>query len=499
MSLIKISNLNFSYDTSIEPVFENLSLTLDTNWKTGLAGRNGSGKTTLLHLLESNEKYPAQIMSDVSFQYFPASLNKKEKDKTPIEIFELLCPGEEVWKLQYEMALAQIDLGLYERPFSTFSLGEQAQFQLACLFVNDHSFLLIDEPTCHMDLETRNKVKDYLKKKKSFILVSHDRALLNEVCDHTVYLEHHQAIVRKGSYSSFLEEKQIRKEGIKQENLKLKRQINSFEKTFRKSKDWADKSEKKIKKSAPNEKIDRGFVSHKAAKKMKRAKAIEKRKLAQMESKKQLVQFLEKEEALIMKPKPPRNGSLVSLYQIQLYRNKQPVLEKPVSFSIRSKERILLQGRNGCGKSSLIHFLSEGMLDHTGEIYTASHLKISLVKQDCSSLSGSFASYIEDEQIPLNDYLTVLYRLGFSREELASDLSELSSGQKQKAALAKSICASADLYIWDEPFNYLDLEARKLIENMIIEDKPTLIVIEHDELFSKKIPTQIIHLVDEKG
>ena len=173
MSLISVNNLSFSYDGSYNNIFENVSFNIDTDWKLGLIGRNGKGKTTFLKLLQGIYEYKGTISKNVDVDYFPFEVSNK--NKIAIEIVNDISPNSEDWEIIKELNLLNTNPEILYRSFNQLSGGEQVKILLISLFLKGNNFLLIDEPTNHLDIETRNNLVDYLKKKKGFILVSHDR------------------------------------------------------------------------------------------------------------------------------------------------------------------------------------------------------------------------------------------------------------------------------------------------------------------------------------
>lgn len=182
MSLIDIKNLSFAYDGSAEKVFDNVSFQIDTGWRLGFTGRNGRGKTTFLKLLMGELEYTGSISASVSFDYFPIALHDTSLPVSEA-LAEVVSDGEE-WHLRREMAMLGLDEALLDRPFDSLSGGEQTKLQLAAMFTNENDFLLIDEPTNHLDEAGRERVARYLRRKRGFILVSHDRSFLDGCVDH---------------------------------------------------------------------------------------------------------------------------------------------------------------------------------------------------------------------------------------------------------------------------------------------------------------------------
>ena len=183
MSRIQISDLTFSYDTSFDYIFEHVSFQIDTDWKLGFTGRNGRGKTTFLKLLMGEYEYRGSIAASVSFDYFPYPV--KDPAMLTADVLESIDPQYELWKVMKELSQLDVPDEVLYRPFQTLSNGEQTKVLLAVLFGKENNFLLIDEPTNHLDAEARKKfqVGMYLNSKKGFILVSHDRAFLDECTD----------------------------------------------------------------------------------------------------------------------------------------------------------------------------------------------------------------------------------------------------------------------------------------------------------------------------
>lgn len=132
MSMIKIENLTFSYPTSYDYIFENVSFQIDSNWKLGFVGRNGRGKTTLLNLLLGQYEYSGNIEASVKFDYFPYPI--ADKTKLTNEIFLEVAPTTEEWELMRELSYLDMEADVLYRPFNTLSNGEQTKVLLAALF-----------------------------------------------------------------------------------------------------------------------------------------------------------------------------------------------------------------------------------------------------------------------------------------------------------------------------------------------------------------------------
>jgi lincosamide and streptogramin A transport system ATP-binding/permease protein len=165
-----------------------------------------------------------------------------------------------------------------------------------------------------------------------------------------------------------------------------------------------------------------------------------------------------------------------------------------INFSINIGDRVSLCGRNGSGKSSILKLILGEHISYEGKLNIGSNLIISYVPQDSGFLKGDLSEFAKKENIDESRFKTLLNKLDFSKMQFEKDMSELSSGQKKKVLLAKSLCESAHLYIWDEPLNYIDIFSRMQIEELILKYKPTLLFVEHDMSFNQNIATKIIQI-----
>jgi len=142
--------------------------------------------------------YSGRIHADVQFEYFPYEV--ADRSRMTYEIMEEVCPECEDWERMRELSLLEVNEEVLYRPYETLSNGEQTKVLLAALFLGSNRFLLIDEPTNHLDLDARRAVADYLKKKHGFILVSHDRQLLDTCVDHILSINKTNIEIQKGKF-----------------------------------------------------------------------------------------------------------------------------------------------------------------------------------------------------------------------------------------------------------------------------------------------------------
>lgn len=495
MSLINICDLTFAYEGTYDNIFENVSFQMDTDWKLGFTGRNGRGKTTFLNLLLGKYEYKGTISTPVQFDYFPFQV--KDKTLMTMEIVENLHPDCAYWEIKKELNLLQVDEDVLYRPFNTLSQGEQTKVLLAVLFLKEHHFLLIDEPTNHLDVTSRHVVCNYLNSKKGFILVSHDRTFLDGCIDHMLAINKTNIEIQKGNFSSWYNNKMLQDQFELSENERLKKDIKRLNAAAKQTSSWADKVESSkigIGKNSDAKSIDhRCYVGEKSRRMQQRRKNLERRQQSAIEEKSSLLKNIESTENLKLLPLPFYTNQLLRLLDITLFYDTKMVCEK-VRFEVSTGDRICLQGKNGCGKSSVLKFILSESIDYTGTFNKASGLKISYISQDTSHLKGDLSNYARDCGIDETLFKSILRKLDFARVQFEKDMASFSEGQKKKVLIAKSLSERAHLYIWDEPLNFIDVFSRIQIEQLLLTYKPTLIFVEHDELFTGQIATEIISI-----
>lgn len=492
MSLINVSNLTFGYDGAYDNVFENVSFQLDTDWRLGFVGRSGRGKTTFFKLLMNQLEYSGRINSNVNFEYFPYDV--KNPDWLSVDIVKEIAPNAEDWEILKELSLLDLDEDALYRQFYTLSTGEQTKVLLAAMFLKENSFLLIDEPTNHLDMHAREKLADYLSSKKGFILISHDRHILDRCVNHILSVNKCSIEVMKGNFTQWQESKTLRDEYELKENEKLRSEIKRLSEASSRTVKWSDKTEK-AKRNTRNSGLrpDRGYIGHKSAKMMKRAKNIEARQNAAVEEKSKLLKDIDNFDSLEMRPLKFFENTLIEFSDVSIFYDGNAVC-KNINFKINQGNRIALCGKNGCGKSSILKLICGCAVDYKGEIRKNSQLTISYVPQNACGLFGSLSAFAYENNIDEGILKTVLSKLGFSKSQLENNMENYSEGQKKKVLLAKSLCEKAHLYVWDEPLNYIDIISRIQLEKLLLQFNPTVIFVEHDKEFCRNIATANIFL-----
>lgn len=488
MSMIRVENLTFAYPGSYDNIFENVSFQLDTDWKLGLIGRNGRGKTTLLSLLRGLYAYRGSIQTTADFDYFPCPVERPERPV--MEVLREVCPQAEDWEMQRELSLLSVREEVLERPFATLSGGEQTKVLLAALFLKEDSVPLIDEPTNHLDVRARATVAAYLKRKRGFILVSHDRSFLDGCVDHILALERTRIEIRRGNFSDWFAQFECRQEAELAQNERLKQSIRSMQRSARRTSDWAGRIERSKTGGGP---VDRGYIGHQSARMMKRAKAIEGRWQQAIEERAGLLRDVENTEALKLSAIPYFARTLATFTDVApIYGGRE--ICAPLTFVLQQGERLVLDGANGSGKSSLLKLLRGQPIPHRGTVTLGSGVTVSYVPQETGGLRGLLSDFAAAQQLDESLFKAILHKMGFTRIQFEKNMEDFSAGQKKKVLLARSLCESAHLYVWDEPLNYIDLYSRMQIEQLILDFAPTMLLVEHDQAFRNAVATRSLRV-----
>lgn len=477
MPMITIKDLTFGYDGSENNLFNNVNVTIDTSWKLALAGRNGRGKTTFFKLLKGELQYAGSITG------VPPTV------EFPMEEF----PDNEEWRVRKELNLMGADPDIMWRPMETLSGGERTKLMLANLFASDGIYPLIDEPTNHLDRLGRAKVAEYLSQKEGFIMISHDRDFLDHCTDHTLVITRSGIELVNATFSTWWDNNEARMQSEQARNAQLKKEMGSIEAAMKKNAQWSKKAEGDKSRNNPKGAEDhfrRAFEAKKASKLMSLSKNLENRNERKLEDKQSLLKDLEREQTLKITGSEHHDRKPIILKDLSVLRYGERIAEN-INLTLERGKKISLQGPNGCGKSTLIKYLAgvaeEEGITVEGDVHIAKDLKISYVGQDTSSLKGSLYDICADRGADKTQFSTILVKMGFTGEMLYRDVDALSLGQKKFVMLALSLCEQADVYLWDEPLNYIDVYMRKEIERLVKESEVTMLFVEHDRAFAEAV------------
>lgn len=508
--MMRGENLYLSFN--LEKIYENVNFHIDEKDKVGLVGVNGAGKTTLFKVilkeqeldhgkivfskkkrigylpqeiqLENKEitvfEYllearPIQILNDKLNQlYIKVAEESDEKKQKKIlkEIGETQSLLEYYDCYQCENILFElissmnIDSALLDMKLMDLSGGQKSKIAFAHLLYSNPEIMLLDEPTNHLDVDTRDFIIHYLKNYHGMILViSHDVQFLDAVTNKIMYLDkmQHNMITYDGNYTTFM--KKLAKEKEAKERL--------------------------IEKQEKEESTLREFIlqySNSSGKRKRIAQSREKL-LAKKQEKK-----IEKDEArkkVRLKIEPLREGSKIPIKvnNISFHYPNGKNLYDNLSFLINNKERFLIVGENGVGKSTLLKLLVGELKPNEGNIWFGSKTDIAYYAQEQELLDGNktILENIDRSGYSEKELRTLLGSFLFYGDEVFKKVEVLSPGERARIALCKVMMQKGNLLLLDEPTNHLDPETQKVIGENFHAYDGSIILVSHNPSFVESI------------
>ena len=212
-----------------------------------------------------------------------------------------------------------------------------------------------------------------------------------------------------------------------------------------------------------------------------------------IDEKTNLLRNVDRNDKLKLIPLTSNKNPLVLINNLQVKYNDKTIFN-PISFEVNNGDRVAIIGKNGIGKTSILKLILGEKIQYNGEFKVANDLKISYVSQNTDYLKENLKSFAQENKIDESIFKAMLVKMGLSKNDFDTNIQDMSEGQKKKVLIAKSISEQANIYIWDEPLNYIDILTREQIEDTILNYNPTIIFVEHDERFIEKIATKIINI-----
>ena len=513
--MITINQVTHNFGKKV--LFNKINCVINAHDRIALVGSNGSGKTTLLRMLMSELDSDGGTVDKagyVSVGYLPQdgisvsgktlfgeaesafgdilelqkNLEKAEEemlemDTSADEYYDLIdLMGE--WEQQLEdhepakmkSRIERILLGMgfsegdFERDTGEFSGGWQMRIALAKLLLQNPSLIILDEPTNHLDIVSQHWVEQYLKHYQgALIVISHDRAFLDEVTNRTLELKLGNLTTFKGNYSYYVGESDKRLETLRKAYANQQKEIKEV-------KDWINRFRSNVKKASMVQ---------------SRIKALEKIELITIprDEKKMFFRF----------PKsPPASAKVITINGLHKAYGDNIIFDG-LDLRIDKGDRIAVVGVNGAGKSTLARIMAGTEPFQSGE-----------VEKGINTVLGYFAQSQADELDPNNSVLDevekaaignddanprgALGALLFSGDEALKKTSVLSGGEKNRVALAKMLMHPANCMVLDEPTNHLDIKSKEVLQEAINLYEGTVILVSHDRAFLDGVVNKVLEV-----
>ncbi|MCF7799714.1 ABC-F family ATP-binding cassette domain-containing protein [Candidatus Babeliales bacterium] len=502
-------NLFFRQQT----VFDDISFNINLDQKIGLVGRNGSGKTTLLKVLAGQQNLDSgtlSIQKDCTLAYMPQEVvllsdknilqeafsvfgellefkeesDKLEQDLTcPLDIERYAFLQEKLSEFDYAAKLIQtkkilLGLGFLEQDFENkvceLSVGWKMRLVLGKLLLQDADFYLFDEPTNHLDIVAKDWFLDFLKNARfGFILVSHDRYFLNNLCEYIYELSLGKLNVYRGNYTKYLE--------LKEQNKLLQ------EKKFVEQQKYIKKQEEVI--SRFKAKASKAKMAQSMMKSLDKIERIE------IEHEQKTVNFsfhdIKRAGKVVLKVK---NLS-------KIFGDK--VIFKNVNFEIERGQKVAVVAPNGMGKTTLFNTVIGKLKPDSGSIELGYNVDLAIFEQDQNrslNLENTILQEVENSCTTSQTRAKVRSFLGgflFSGDSVDKKIKVLSGGEKNRVAMVKVLLQNANFLILDEPTNHLDLQSKEILLKALRQYSGTILFVSHDRDFLNELADHIFELTHD--
>ena len=498
-----------------QSILEKISFTIDNKDKIGLIGLNGAGKSTIIKIMLGKERIDSGnvfVNNNIVIGYLSQNHDFEDQKNTIIEelytvfkeekeildkinylnnklkfnenINEILSEIEKLntkyealdgYSVDYKVkqVITGLELNHIENSFiCELSGGEKTRLTLAKLLLKNPDLLILDEPTNHLDLVSIEWLEDYLKKyNKAFLIVSHDRIFLDNVCSKIFELENKKLYKYNGNFSDFI----LQKEMI------LKGELKRYE-----------KEQEKIKK------LEEYIERNRAGRMAKQAKGRQKI-LDRIESPNDPI-FNPNRMKLKFKAKNSSGDNVLELKNISKTFDNKKVLNN-INFKLYKGEKVGIIGKNGIGKSTLLKIITNGLKADSGEIILGSRVDLGYYDQDHQNLypENTILQEINTSINYTEQYLrTVAGGFLFTADDVLKKISTLSGGEKVRVSFIKLLQNEPNLLLLDEPTNHLDIYSIEILEDALEQFDGTMLLVSHNRHFLNSV-CNTIYILDENG
>ena len=517
--MISLDNLTISYGGWT--LFDGISFMINPKDRIGLVGKNGAGKTTLLRVI-TGEQQPTEgavtINGECTIGYLPQQMRVADTTSLVAETAkafeEVLRIEANIERLTAEIASrtdyeseeyaelihrlneandryhilggdtrdADIErtlLGLgfkrtdFERPTREFSGGWRMRIELAKLLLRRPSIFLLDEPTNHLDIESIQWLEEYLKNYNgAVLLISHDRAFLDNVTTRTVEISLGKAYDYKVPYSKYVvlrQERRAQQMAAYENQQRLIEKTEEFIEKFRYKPTKSNQVQSRIKQL---EKLDRIEVDEEDLSRLN-------------------IKF----------PPAPRTGQIVAEVKEVGKAFGQKRIFSGAEFTIERGQKIALVGRNGEGKTTFARMLIGELEPTEGDIKLGANVNIGYYAQNQDDLmDGEFTVFDTLDRVAVGDIRTrlrdILGAFLFRGEDIEKKVKVLSGGERSRLAMARLMLEPYNLLILDEPTNHMDMRSKDILKDALQKYDGTVVVVSHDREFLDGLVDRIYEFRD---
>lgn len=503
--MININNLSVEF--SARPLFSNIGFVINRNDRIALTGKNGAGKSTLLKILAGLQQPTSgsvSVPNGVSVGYLPQQMEvaddttlfeetaKAFADKVSYEdmLADTLAEIErrdDYESTEYAQLLERMDylnqrmameasenveaeiekilVGLgfsrndFSRPTSEFSGGWRMRIELAKILLRRPDVLLLDEPTNHLDIESIQWLEQFLlSKARAVVLVSHDRAFLDNVTTRTIEITCGRIFDYKVKYSDFVV---LRKERVEQQT----RAYENQQKMIAETREFIERFR---------------YKPSKAVQVQSRIKQLE--KIVPIE-----VDEVDNSHLRLKFPPAPRSGDYPVIAEHVAKSYGAHTVFSNVTFTLKRGDKVAFVGKNGEGKSTLVKCIMD-QIPYDGELRKGFNVKIGYFAQNQAQLlDGELTVFDTIDNVATGDMRTkvrdILGAFMFGGEASDKKVKVLSGGEKTRLAMIKLLLEPVNFLILDEPTNHLDMRTKDILKGAIKDFDGTVIVVSHDREF----------------
>lgn len=514
-------NLYLEFDNQV--IYEDANFCINNSDIVGVVGVNGAGKTTLFNVILKNQELDSGTIiftNKASIGYLPQEIKLENNDITVLDYLLSARPidklNQQLTKLYEDVSLEEntkkqnkmmkeiskiqglleyyecyeaenilfdiieemsIDASLLDMKLNDLSGGQKSKIAFVHLLYSKSEILLLDEPTNHLDKTTRDYVINYLKSYNGCVLIiSHDIAFLDSIISKTMYIDKVTKKIKiyNGNYTTF------------QKKLQQEQEIR----------------ERLIKKQEQEEEKLRNIVlkySNSSGKRKKMAQSREKTLNKMLENKQEKVKTYNQVK-LNLEPKNSPSKIPIKVNNLYFRYDDNYIIEN-LSFMIEAKERLLISGKNGVGKTTLTKLICKILAPESGSIQYGLKTEIAYYdqQQEILDLSKTVIENISDCELGEKELRGVLAKFLFYGDDIFKIVDKLSPGERARLCLCKIMLKRANLLILDEPTNHLDPETQRIIGENFKSYSGTIILVSHNKDFIESIGIdRILHLPSGK-